>query len=244
MLELAEQNASLMLPREEPSSPMAELSQVLGLDRTVRRIEGLDISNTAGDESVGSIVVFEHGLPVKSEYRKYRLKTVSGPDDFASIREVLSRRLERLLEEKRPLPDLIFVDGGKGQLSAALQVLKNINLKSIPVCSLAKKEEIIFSERHPAGLRLDPTSGALKLLQQIRDEAHRFAISFHRQRRTKKSFASQLYDIPGLGPIRKKKLLLTFGHLDGIRKASYDELARVVGPKLAQIIKQTLGNTE
>ncbi|HRD01266.1 MAG TPA: excinuclease ABC subunit UvrC [Candidatus Saccharicenans sp.] len=244
LLELAEQNASLMLPREEPSSPMAELSQVLGLDRTVRRIEGLDISNTAGDESVGSIVVFEHGLPVKSEYRKYRLKTVSGPDDFASIREVLSRRLERLLEEKRPLPDLIFVDGGKGQLSAALQVLKNINLKSIPVCSLAKKEEIIFSERHPAGLRLDPTSGALKLLQQIRDEAHRFAISFHRQRRTKKSFASQLYDIPGLGPIRKKKLLLTFGHLDGIRKASYDELARVVGPKLAQIIKQTLGNTE
>jgi excinuclease ABC subunit C len=239
-LELAEQNASLLLERNESSSPTAELSQVLGLERPAGLIEGIDISNTGGDESVGSLVVFNHGLPVKSEYRKYRLKTVTGPDDFASIREVLSRRLQRLVAEKKPLPDLIFVDGGKGQLSAAQEVLENLNLTSIPVCSLAKKEEIIFSPNHPGGLRLDPTSGALKLLQRVRDEAHRFAISFHRQRRSKKSLASELDSIPGLGPVSQKKLLLAFGHFDGIKKASADELTRVVGPKLAQTIKQTL----
>ncbi len=239
-LELAEQNASLLLEIDEASSPTAELSRLLGLERPAGLIEGLDISNTGGDESVGSLVVFNQGLPVKSEYRKYRLKTVTGPDDFASIREVLSRRLQRLVAEKKRLPDLIFVDGGKGQLSAAQQVLQNLNLQSIPVCSLAKKEEIVFSANHPEGLRLDPTSGALKLVQQVRDEAHRFAISFHRQRRSKKSLASELDGIPGLGPVGKKKLLLAFGHLAGIKKASFEELAGVVGPKLAQTIKQQL----
>ncbi|MDD8019763.1 MAG: excinuclease ABC subunit UvrC [Acidobacteriota bacterium] len=243
-LELAEQNASLLLEREESVSPTAELHLVLGLERPAGLIEGIDISNTGGDESVGSLVVFNHGLPVKSEYRKYRLKTVTGPDDFASIREVLSRRLQRLVAEKKPLPDLIFIDGGKGQLSAAQEVLENLNLTSIPVCSLAKKEEIIFSPNHPGGLRLDPTSGALKLLQQVRDEAHRFAISFHRQRRSKKSLASELDGIPGLGPVSKKKLFLAFGHLDGIKKASRDSLAKVVGPKLAQTIKQIMGGPE
>jgi excinuclease ABC subunit C len=230
----------LLLEIDEASSPTAELSRLLGLERPDGLIEGLDISNTGGDESVGSLVVFNQGLPVKSEYRKYRLKTVTGPDDFASIREVLSRRLQRLVAEKKRLPDLIFVDGGKGQLSAAQQVLKNLNLQSIPVCSLAKKEEIIFSANHPEGLRLDPTSEALKLLQRVRDEAHRFAISFHRQRRSKKSLASELDGIPGLGPVSKKKLLLAFGHLTGIKKASFEELAGVVGPKLAQTIKQQL----
>jgi excinuclease ABC subunit C len=241
-LELAVQNASLLLERDESSSPTAELSQLLGLERPAGLIEGLDISNTGGDESVGSLVVFNYGLPVKSEYRKYRLKTVTGPDDFASIREVLSRRLQRLVAEKKRLPDLIFVDGGKGQLSAAQEVLENLNLTSIPVCSLAKKEEIVFSANHPEGLRLDPTSGALKLVQQVRDEAHRFAISFHRQRRSKKSFASELDGIPGLGPASRKKLLAAFGHVAGIKKASFEQLTRVVGPKLAQTIKQTLSD--
>jgi len=187
-------------------------------------------------------VVFDHGQPNKAEYRKYLIKTVSGPDDFASIHEVLSRRLKRLIAENKPLPDLIFIDGGKGQLGVALRVLSELNLNSIPVCSLAKKEEIVFSPAHPDGLRLDPTSEALKLLQQIRDEAHRFAIGFHRQRRTRKSFSSELDGIPGLGPASKKKLRLAFETVEDLKKASEEELAAVVGSKLAKDIKQFLSD--
>jgi len=242
LLELAEQNAFLLLEKEEQASPTVELARALGLDRPVERIEGIDISNTAGDESVGSLVVFDYGQPNKAEYRKYLIKTVSGPDDFASIHEVLSRRLKRLIAENKPLPDLIFIDGGKGQLGVALRVLSELNLNSIPVCSLAKKEEIVFSPAHPDGLRLDPTSEALKLLQQIRDEAHRFAIGFHRQRRARKSFSSELDDIPGLGPASKKKLRLAFETVEDLKKASEEELAAVVGSKLAKDIKQFLND--
>jgi excinuclease ABC subunit C len=167
---------------------------------------------------------------------------VSGPDDFASIHEVLSRRLKRLLAENKPLPDLIFIDGGKGQLGVALRVLSELNLNSIQVCSLAKKEEIIFSPVHPDGLRLDPTSAALKLLQQIRDEAHRFALGFHRQRRAKKSFSSELDGIRGLGPARKKRLLLAFETVEDLKKATEAELAAVVGSKLAKEIKLFLND--
>jgi len=242
LLELAEQNASLLLEKEEEASPTAELARALGLNGPVERIEGIDISNTGGDESVGSLVVFDHGQPNKAEYRKYLIKTVSGPDDFASIHEVLSRRLKRLIAENKPLPDLIFIDGGKGQLGVALRVLSELNLNSIPVCSLAKKEEIIFSPVHPDGLRLDPTSAALKLLQQIRDEAHRFALGFHRQRRAKKSFSSELDGIRGLGPARKKRLLLAFETVEDLKKATEAELAAVVGSKLAKEIKLFLND--
>lgn len=240
LLELANQNALLLLEKEEDSDPISELGEILALPSLPRRIEGIDISNTGGEEAVGSLVVFADGLPLKSNYRKYRIKTVQGQDDFASIKEVLSRRLKRLLEEKQSLPDLIFVDGGKGQLNVAIAVLASFGLANIPVCSLAKKEEIIFSTNHPDGLRLDPTSKALKLLQHIRDEAHRFAISYHRQRRKKKSFASDLDGIPGLGLKKKKKLFLSFGNLDEIKKAPLDSLARVVGLKVAQMIKKSL----
>ncbi len=242
LLELAEQNASLLLEKEEEASPTAELARALGLNGPVERIEGIDISNTGGDESVGSLVVFDHGQPNKAEYRKYLIKTVSGPDDFASIHEVLSRRLKRRLAENKPLPDLIFIDGGKGQLGVALRVLSELNLNSIQVCSLAKKEEIIFSPVHPDGLRLDPTSAALKLLQQIRDEAHRFALGFHRQRRAKKSFSSELDGIRGLGPARKKRLLLAFETVEDLKKATEAELAAVVGSKLAKEIKLFLND--
>jgi excinuclease ABC subunit C len=247
LLELANQNARLMLEKLEDHSPLAELRQVLKLKKWPQRIEGFDISNTAGQEAVGSLVVFLHGYPDKSEYRKYRIKTVRGPDDFASIREVLLRRLRRLLEEKKPLPDLIFVDGGKGQLSAAREVLEELGLQDLDLCSLAKKEEILYSAAHPDGLKLDPTSPALKLIQQVRDEAHRLAITFHRQRRQKKSFSSELDGCPGLGPKRKKKLLSAFGHLEKIKKASVEELAGVVGKKTALAIKKHLdssGRTE
>ncbi len=241
LLELANQNASLMLEKEENLSPLADLARVLGLKDIPRRIEGVDISTTSGEESVGSLVVFIDGEPVRSEYRKYLIKTVTGPDDFASIQEVLARRLSRLLKEDQTLPDLIFVDGGKGQLSVAREVLKSLGLTRIPVCSLAKKEEIIYSPNHPEGLKLEPSSPALKLLQHLRDETHRLAISFHRQRRQKKSFSSELDGIPGLGPVRRKKLLLTFGSLEAIKKASEESLSRIVGSHLARELKQRLG---
>lgn len=237
LLELANQNARLMLEKQEDRGPLAELSQVLKLKKWPHHIEGIDISNTGGQEAVGSLVVFRDGQPDKSAYRKYKINTVSGPDDFASIREVLARRLRRLLEEKKPLPDLIFVDGGKGQLSAAREVLEELGLPDIDLCSLAKKEEILFSPAHPEGLRLDPASPALKLIQQVRDEAHRFAITFHRQRRQKKTFSSELDRLPGVGPVRKKKLLAAFHNLERIKNATVEELARVVGEKTASAIK-------
>lgn len=240
LLELAGQNAALLLEKEEPSGPLAELQAQLGLPHPPRRIEGFDISTTTGSEPVGSLVVFIDGQPARSEYRKYKIRSVSGPDDYASLREVIERRLRRLLDEKRPLPDLVFVDGGKGQLNLARQVLESLNLSQVPVCSLAKKEEIIFSDSQPEGLRLDPTSPALKLLQHIRDEAHRFAISFHRQRRQKRSLVSELDGIPGLGPTQKKKLLQAFGNLAAIKSAPVEELARVLGPKLAATVKNRL----
>ncbi|MDI6845944.1 MAG: excinuclease ABC subunit UvrC [Candidatus Saccharicenans sp.] len=240
LLDLAAQNAALLFEKIQPESPLTELQKQLGLNSLPRRIEGFDISTTAGTEPVGSLVVFIDGQPARSEYRKYKIKTVTGPDDYASLKEVITRRLTRLLAENHPLPDLIFVDGGKGQLNLAFEVLSSLNLSKIPVCSLAKKEEVIFSTAHPEGLRLDPTSTALKLLQHIRDEAHRFAISFHRQRRLKASLTSELDGIAGLGPARKKKLLLTFGSLSAIREASEEQLASVVGRKLARVIKQKL----
>lgn len=240
MMELANQNAALFLEKEESSSPLIELQKHLDLPSPPRRLEGFDISTTAGTETVGSLVVFIDGQPARSEYRKYKVQTVTGPDDYASLHEVISRRLNRLLAENRDLPDLIFVDGGKGQLSLARQVLNSLNLPQIPVCSLAKKEEIIFSAAHPEGLRLDPTSLALKLLQHIRDEAHRFAISFHRQRRQKASLTSELDGIRGLGPARKKKLLQALGNVSAIRRATEEELARIVGVKLAGRIKRQL----
>ncbi len=240
LLQLANQNAALLLETEEPSGPLAELQRQLALPHPPRRIEGFDISTTAGTEPVGSLVVFIDGQPARSEYRKYKVRSISGPDDYAALREIIERRINRLLAENRPLPDLVFVDGGKGQLNSARQVLESLNLSKIPVCSLAKKEEIIFSAAQPEGLRLDPTSPALKLLQHVRDEAHRFAISFHRRRRQKRSLASELDGIPGLGPVRKKKLLQAFPNLAAIRQAPLEDLARILGPALAAKIKEKL----
>jgi excinuclease ABC subunit C len=187
LIDFADRNARLLLTeRSAPSSGIDELGNVLGLKGPLRRIEGFDISNTGGTESVGSLVVFEDGRPKKSEYRKFKVKTVEGPNDVAGLREVIARRYRRSLEEGTTLPDLVFVDGGKPQRGSALKTLRDLGLDGIPVASLAKKEEIIFSEADRDGLRLDRTSPALKLLQRIRDEAHRFAVTFHRKRREKR----------------------------------------------------------
>ncbi len=239
LVDLANQNAASRLKRRHEDSPaLMELAGLLGLPSPPQRIEGFDISNTGGDESVGSLVVFENGRPNKDEYRKYRIKGVVGPNDVASLGEVVRRRYSRLLAEGRVLPDLILVDGGKGQLQAAEAALWEQGLTDLPVVSLAKKEEIVFTDKAKSGLSIDRTSPALRLLQHIRDEAHRFAVSFHRKRREKKSFASALDGIPGLGRKRKTALLARYRSLKEIEQAPEEELAAVIGPKLARRLKE------
>jgi len=190
LVKLAVKNAEILLrKRAEREAPLAEIQKELGLESLPVRIDGFDISNTGGTETVASLVTFENGKPNKDGYRKYRIRTVEGPNDVASLEEVVRRRYARVLEEHRPLPDLILVDGGKPQLGAAQKILSELGLERVPLVSLAKKEEIVFTPANREGLRLDRTSPALKLFQHIRDEAHRFAVTFHRQRRTKRSFA-------------------------------------------------------
>jgi len=189
LVKLAVGNAENLLERK-PALPQAlvELAEIAGLAEPPERIEGFDISNTGGQESVGSLVVFDRAEPNKDEYRKYRIRTVAGSNDVASLAEVVRRRYARLVAEKKRLPDLVLVDGGKGQRRAAQSALEEIGLKTLPVASIAKKEEILYAPGRADGIRLDRTSPALKLIQFIRDEAHRFAVAYHRRRRTKKSF--------------------------------------------------------
>jgi excinuclease ABC subunit C len=242
LVELANRNAALLLNKPQiPDNPLRELEQVLGLESPPRLIEGYDISNTGGDESVASRVVFRHGLPDKNKYRKYRIRSVAGPNDVASLQEVLHRRLSRLTGSEEEIPDLVLVDGGKGQFNAARTVLESLGLGNIPLVSLAKRQEILFSDRFRYGLSLDRTSPALRLLQNIRDEAHRFAITFHRQRRTKKSFDSLLDGIAGIGPQRKKRLLERYTSIESIRSAPLEDLEAVLGQKAAAELQKALG---
>ena len=235
LVDLARTNAEiLMRKKSEALSPLEEMKKIFKLKILPVRIEGYDISNTGGDESVGSLVVFENGLSQKNDYRKYKIKSVEGPNDVASLQEVIRRRYTRLLQEKAAFPDLILVDGGKGQLNAARTVLKEMGLGHLPVVSLAKKEEIIFTPSHKNGMRLEKTSPVLMLFQSIRDESHRFALSFHRMRRSKKSFASRLDGITGIGQKRKNALLAEYNGIEEIEKASIEELSAIIGRKAAQ----------
>ncbi|TEU05948.1 MAG: excinuclease ABC subunit UvrC [Candidatus Aminicenantes bacterium] len=241
LVDLARTNAEiLMRKKSEALSPLEEAKKIFELKALPVRIEGYDISNTGGDESVGSLVVFENGLPQKNDYRKYKIKSVEGPNDVASLQEVIRRRYTRLLQEKAAFPDLILVDGGKGQLNAARTVLKELGLGHLPVVSLAKKEEIIFTPAHKNGIRLDKTSPVLMLFQSIRDESHRFALSFHRMRRSKKSFASRLDGITGIGQKRKNALLAEYNGIEEIEKASIEELSAIIGRKAAQSLVDKL----
>ena len=243
LVELANKNAEILI-REKGTDIfiLEEAKGILDLDKIPRRIEGFDVSNIGGKESVASLVVFENGKPYKDSYRKYKIKTIEGPNDVASLQEVIHRRYTRLLDEKGAMPDLILVDGGKGQLNATKKTLQDLGLGSVPVASLAKREEIIFTPSRPEGLRLERTSPVLKLFQNIRDEAHRFAISFHRLRRKKKSFESILDGIPGIGTQRKSLLLAEYKSVDKIRKAPLEELAKVIGKKAARDLKSRLEN--
>ncbi|MCK4556038.1 MAG: excinuclease ABC subunit UvrC [Candidatus Aminicenantes bacterium] len=241
LVDLARTNAEiLMRKKSEALSPLEEMKKIFKLKILPVRIEGYDISNTGGDESVGSLVVFENGLPQKNDYRKYKIKSVEGPNDVASLQEVIRRRYTRLLQEKAAFPDLILVDGGKGQLNAARTVLKEMELGHLPVVSLAKKEEIIFTPSHKNGMRMEKTSPVLMLFQRIRDESHRFALSFHRMRRSKKSFASRLDGITGIGQKRKNALLAEYNGIEEIEKASIEELSAIIGRKAAQSLVDKL----
>ena len=241
LVALASKNAEFLLQKkEEEFSPLEEIKNILSLKSLPKRIEGFDISNISGQESVGSLVVFEDGQPKKGEYRKYKIKTVAGPNDVASLQEVVRRRYERVLREQKDLPDLILVDGGKGQLGAARLALQGLGADNIPVISLAKRKEILYALSRKDGLRLDKTSPALKLIQNIRNEAHRFAIAFHRQRRKKRSFLSLLDGIPGVGEKKRKALLTKYKSIEEIRNAPLDDLARIAGAKAAEALKERI----
>ena len=235
---------------------LVEIQDALGLPTPLNRIECYDISNTQGTAAVGSMVVFEQGVPKKNLYRRFNIRSVTGPDDFASMEEVLSRRFNRwqaAQENTAPgskpdpafalLPDLMLIDGGKGQLSRAATVLERFDLtKRVPVASLAKQQEEIFLPNRAASILLPRHSQGLYLVQRVRDEAHRFAVTAHRQRRDKAGIASRLDAVPGIGPARRKALLTRFGSLDAIRQASLEDLASLKGitASLAQAIKAHL----
>ncbi len=241
LVELANRNAESLLERTAGGpAAIEELKRVLGLPELPRTIEGFDISNTSGLESVGSMVVFRDGRPDKDEYRHFNIRSVEGPNDVASLEEVIRRRYGRVVDEAKPLPDLVMVDGGKGQLAAAEKALAGVGASGVPLVSIAKKEEILFTPDKRDGIRLERTSPALKLIQALRDEAHRFAITAHRNRREKRSFESELDGIPGLGPKKKAALLARFGGIDEIRSAKSEDLAKVVGDKPAAALLEKL----
>lgn len=232
--------------QQRMTAAMSELADALELEGIPRRIECFDISNLQGTNPVASMVVFEDGKPKKSDYRRFKIKTVEGPNDFAMMQEAVGRRFKRasredVTEDWRTMPDLVIVDGGKGQLSAALQTLRELDV-SVSIVGLAKENEEIFMPGRSDPVILPRDAQSLFLVQRIRDEAHRFAITFHRKRRSKSEFKSALDELPGVGPRRKKALLKTFGSLKRIREASLDDLCTVegIGRALAQQIKTEL----
>jgi len=267
LMELVRQNARESFARHKlrrasdfgaRSRALAELGDVLGLDRAPLRIECYDISNLGPTDTVGSMVVFEDGLPKRSDYRRFEIKGVPGQDDFASMEEMLRRRFARLTEERAPEaaagpderprprkfaypPALVVVDGGRGQLGVAMNVLSDMGL-DIPAIGLAKRLEEVYLPAQPEPLHIARSSEALFVLQHLRDEAHRFAITYHRKKREKRALASPLDEIPGVGPTRKKALLRRFGSLTRLRQAAPGEIAQTpgIGPETAQTIHDAL----
>jgi excinuclease ABC subunit C len=230
-----DQRFRVMKPRTDVLKSV--LQDVFMLPEVPKRIECFDISHIQGAETVASMVVWEDGKMRNSEYRKFQIKGVMGIDDFASMREVVGRRYKRLLDEKKPFPSLILIDGGVGQLHSAAEALESIGVINQPLASIAKREEILYlfgQEDDP--IVLDRHSPALHLIQQVRDEAHRFAVTYHRKRREIRDRHSELLDIPGIGDLTRTRLLQHFGSLDAVRKADATALEAVVNSKQAQAI--------
>ncbi|HET9831932.1 MAG TPA: excinuclease ABC subunit UvrC, partial [Vicinamibacterales bacterium] len=260
LVELAARNAAFAYQTRFNQTTAAQydaletLQSVLKLPSLPRRIECFDISTIQGSETVASMVVCEDGRMRRGDYRKFRIRgqrtEVGGqkalaPDlrppssannDFAAMHEVVQRRYRKLLEQGGPFPDLIVIDGGKGQLEAAYKALEELGLANLVAVGIAKKEELLYTRDHIDPIALAPNDAALLLIQQIRDEAHRFAVTFHRRARTMRDLRSELDHVPGIGPRRRKTLLTTFGSLAGVRRATREELSAVVGAKVADAV--------
>jgi excinuclease ABC subunit C len=248
LVELATRNADLSYRTRFNEHTAAHfdaletLRTVLGLPAAPRRIEAFDISTIQGRETVASMVVCEDGRMKKAEYRKFRIQGLkaegsgpraTGPDDFAAMREVVLRRYRKVLDDGGPFPDLILIDGGKGQLSSAYAALEDVGLGSLVAVGIAKKEEVLYTRDDQAPIVLAAHDPALLLLQRVRDEAHRFAVTFHRASRTSRDLRSELDSVPGIGPRRRRALLTAFGSLAGVRRATREELEGVIGSKAA-----------
>ncbi|KAA3616372.1 MAG: excinuclease ABC subunit C [Calditrichaeota bacterium] len=247
LVTMANKNATLLLQemmlrktrlKEKPPHAVAALQRDLFLDKLPRRIEAFDISNIQGTDPVASLVCFVDGVAKKSDYRKFKIRSGDTPDDFRMMNEAITRRYSGSLSKSMPWPDLILIDGGKGQLNAAVEALKMIGKEDIAVISLAKRLDEVFMPGETESYYLPRTSSALKLVQKLRDESHRFAITFHRSLRRKRTTASELEKISGVGPAKRKALIKFFGSVDGIRQASRDDIALVDGmnQKLAKLV--------
>ncbi len=216
-----------------------ELKEQLNLQRLPRRIECFDNSNLQGSDPVASLVCFVDARPKKSEYKRFNIKTVEGPDDFASMKEVLSRRYKRVMDEKQQIPDLIVVDGGKGQLSSAVEALKEIDFYGeCEIIGLAKRLEEVFVPGKSNAIMIPKKSSALKLLQKVRDEAHRFAVSFHRNKRSKRTIKTELTQISGIGKKTAQQLLKEFGSVKSVQNAALEDLQEEIGEKTGQKVYQ------
>jgi excinuclease ABC subunit C len=254
LIALAEQNARHLLEElklssmdvdERAGDPVYELGRELSLQRLPRSLVCFDISTTQGTDTVGSCVWFENGRPKRAEYRKFKVKTVEGSDDFASMHEVVRRYFDRRIRDEKPLPDLIVIDGGKGQLGAAHAALVESGLTDRPLISLAKRDEEIFVWGRDEPLKLSRRSPALRLLQQARDEAHRFAVTYNRKRRTMRTVTSELLRVPGIGPVKRRRLLQEFGSVQGVRDAGEEAIAKLPGfnPERARKLLASLAAT-
>jgi excinuclease ABC subunit C len=250
---LEQSRLKFLSDEQRMTAAMTELAEALGLLRMPRRIECFDISNLHGTNPVASMVVFEDARPAKKEYRRFAIKTVEGSNDFAMMAEVIRRRFKRAAEATAngddasdakwsALPDVVIVDGGKGQLGAAVAALSEVGWTDQPIAALAKENEELFVPGRSDPIILPRDSQALFLVQRIRDEAHRFAVTFHRERRTKSTLHSKLDEVPGIGPKRRQALLKQFGSVKAIREASPEDLTTVPGitSTLADQIKSAL----
>jgi excinuclease ABC subunit C len=248
LIDLAKKNAlyfkrKFYEGKEEIGRKKERVLEILKKDLNLKslpvRIECFDNSNIQGAYPVASMVHFKYGKPLKKEYRHYNIKTVEGPDDFASMYEVVSRRYKRLVDEEQPLPNLIVIDGGKGQLNAACQALVDLGIYgSVPLVGIAKRLEEIYFPHDQYPVFIEKKSPSLRLLQHLRDEAHRFAITFHRNQRSRKSFATELEQIPGIGPQTADQLLKAFKSVGTIRETSEVGLADVIGANKARKVKR------
>ncbi len=245
---LAMHNAELAHKRRfrgaKISPGASALERHLGLEEPPRRIEGFDISHFQGGETVASMVVWEEGRMRKGEYRSFNIRDIRQPDDFASMRQAVERRYRRVLEETGAMPDLILIDGGRGQLNAALAALAELGVEETSIVSLAKREEEIYMPEAPVPLKLGRDDAGLRLLQEVRDEAHRFAVSRHRARRSARTLKSKLDELAGIGPRRRKLLIQTFGSVQGVREASLEALQKALGPAMGRRIFSQLHTPE